>query len=119
MEILELKKYIDNVHENLSALKTAPAEERQVLLYESYADLLDLSSNVKSILRGMRTNFKIRESEVVKWMKEEDTEEKEEVAVVAPVVEVVASVVEKKEEEKKSKKIIPQKKLEFKKPISS
>ena len=78
MELNELKQYIDDVVVNLDKLKLEQNdEEKQYLLYESYANLLDLCADVKDVLRGFRTEFKIKESEVKKWMAENDDEESE------------------------------------------
>jgi hypothetical protein len=75
MEIAELKEYIDSSIDNMQKLADADEEEQQLLLYETYANFLDMITDSKQILRELRTKFKIRETEVKKWMAENEEEE--------------------------------------------
>ena len=55
MDLKELKQYIDDVASNLAELPNANEEEAQTLLYESYANFLDLVADVKDILKQFKT----------------------------------------------------------------
>ena len=78
MNLEDLKTYIDDNIANLNELATAPEEDRTEILYETYANFLDLASDIKQILRELRTKFNIREAKVKQWMKENDSEEQQE-----------------------------------------
>jgi hypothetical protein len=121
MNLADLKTYIDDNIQNLNELSTAKEEDRVEILYETYANFLDLSSDIKHILRELRTKFSIRDAAVKKWMREQpdhsndeatdgdeqNTEEevKEEAKVEAsiPNVEAPAQVAEPKPVAKKVK----------------
>ena len=101
MDIEQLKEYIDSSVSNMQQLAGADEEEQQLLLYETYANFLDMITDSKQILKEMRTKFKIREGEVKKWMQENEEEEEEEEDNQQPEQEV-----ENKEEENKGEETI-------------
>jgi len=65
-----LKQYIDDSNVNLHKLvnENLTEDERMTLIYELYANLLDLQEANKELLRTFRQRFHIRQMDVKRWM---------------------------------------------------
>jgi hypothetical protein len=78
----ELKSYIDQSDENLNRINTdesLSSDDKATLVYEIYANFIDLEDELKHIRRDMRKQFKIKDEAVKKWMKESEPEADEKI----------------------------------------
>jgi hypothetical protein len=76
MDFTVLKEYIDDSQINVSKLKDKTLDlseqDRIILVYEIYANFVDLIDASKDILIDIRKNFKVTDKQVKKWMAEND-----------------------------------------------
>jgi hypothetical protein len=77
-----LKQYIDDCNANLKKLteEELSDDERQTLIYEMYANFLELKDECTAICKKFRKDYKVKDSIVKKWMADngEDEEKTEE-----------------------------------------
>lgn len=73
----ELKSYINDNINNFENLKNPDLSDydKTILLYEIYANFLDLEEDCKAIRSDMRFHFKIKDTEIKKWMASEDSKD--------------------------------------------
>jgi hypothetical protein len=76
MDFNILKEYIDDSQQNLLKLKDTTTqlseEERLILVYEIYANFIDLYDACKDVMTDIRKTFKITDKQVKKWMKDNE-----------------------------------------------
>ena len=79
MDFTVLKEYIDDSQVNLARLRDKTVDlseqERTILVYEIYANFVDLIDASKDILIDIRKNFKVTDKQVKKWMAENEKED--------------------------------------------
>ena len=70
----QLRTYLNDNEANFNALNTQSLsnEEKILLVYEIYANFLDLEEDSKAIRGDMRIRFGIKDAVVKKWIRDEE-----------------------------------------------
>lgn len=77
-----LIEYITLSDENLRKIRAGNIEpgEKTLLIYEMYANFVDLQEECRCVLREMRSTFKVKDFDIKKWMRENENDEPSEPA---------------------------------------
>ena len=74
-----LNEYISANNDCLDNLRgDLDAEQIKNMVYEMYANFLNLQDDLKDIRKELRAHYKVKETAIKKWMKERETEDEDE-----------------------------------------